>query len=76
MSATASKWQKCQEPDDCGQWLTPPKCQGQIVLYSYAPGDEGVIYMRVWDQGDGTREYYKRLLSDDEAFEPWQTEPE
>ncbi len=69
-------WQQCnKEPTDAGQWLTPPACQGQIVLRSYASGESGVIYRRVWDQDDGTRTFAKRLLRDDEEFEPWQSEP-
>lgn len=74
--AAKDDWRPCQEPSDHGQWITPPKCQGQIVLVSYATGgDDGVIYMRVWDQSDGTREYHNRFLEDDENFEPWNTEP-
>lgn len=68
-------WQTCSEPKDAGQWITPPACGGQIVLVSYAPGDDGVIFRRTWDQNDGTRTYAKRLLRDGEEFEPWQTEP-
>ncbi len=69
-------WQSCPEPRDAGQWITPPRCQGQIVLVSYARGEDGVIYRRTWDQSDGDRGYAKRLLADDEPFEPWQTEPD
>lgn len=77
MNPTKAKWQACKEPKDAGQWITPPVCQGQIVLVSYASGDPeaGVIYRRTWDQSDGERDYAKRLLRDDEDFEPWQTEP-
>ena len=72
-------WIKCKEPTDAGQWVTPPNCQGQIVLVSYAQ-DGDVIYRRSWDQNTdrktyGQRTYEKRFLNDDALFEPWQTEP-
>lgn len=73
---TKATWQKCSDPKgDAGQWNTPPANEGQIVRVSYAIGDEGVIYRRTWDQCDGSKEYAKRFLRDDEEFEPWQTEP-
>ena len=76
MAVKTSKWQSCPAPKD-EQWQTPPVCQGQIVLRSYMCGGDGdVLYLRIWDQNDGTREYFKRLLGADELFEPWQTEPE
>ena len=73
---TKAKWQTCKEPTDHTQWITPPGCDGQIVLVSYSAGEDGVIYRRSWDQNSGKRAYSKRLLAEDEAFEPWQTEPE
>ena len=69
------KWQSCKEPASAGQWNTPPDCQGQIQLVSYASGEDGVIYRRVWDQSDGSRVYSRRLLGEDELFEPWVREP-
>jgi|HubBroStandDraft_4_1064222.scaffolds.fasta_scaffold00029_7 hypothetical protein len=76
MATKTIKWQPCSEPTDHSQWLTPPACQGQIVLVSYASGEDGVIFRRAWDQSSGKRTYAKRLLADDELFEPWQMEPE
>lgn len=67
-------WTPCKDPGDIGQWITPPKCQGQIVLRSYV-AEDGVVYRRTWDQSDGSREYTKRFLGDDEKFEPWNEEP-
>lgn len=78
MTTKTKRWAKCGEPKNAGGWQTPPNCQGQIVLVSYAIGGEDeddTIYRRVWDQSDGTREYAKRRLAKGELFEPWQTEP-
>ncbi len=75
MPTTRTRWQRCKEPTSPGQWNTPPNRQGQIVLVSYAYGDDGVIFRRTWDQSDGQRTYAKRLLTEGEDFEPWQTEP-
>lgn len=71
-----ARWQKCKDPGNVDPWNTPPARQGQIVLVSYAGGEDGVIYRRTWDQSDGTRTYEKRLLAEGEGFEPWQTEPD
>ncbi len=76
MTRTKTRWLPCNDPTaDCGQWITPPQNQGQIVLVSYACGDDGVIFRRSWDQSDGQRDYAKRFLRDGEAYEPWQSEP-
>lgn len=38
-------------------WITPPKCQGQIVVVSYAATPERAL-QRVYDQSDRTTKYY------------------
>lgn len=68
------KWQKCQEPTDCGQWVSPNAIRG-VIETDYTSGNDGVIYRREWNQQTGERSYAKRLLADDEVFEPWETAP-
>jgi hypothetical protein len=61
-------------------WITPPECQGQMVVESYASGEEGV-YRRTVDRTlppghqDGTS--YELAVWDDllGPAEPWNRAP-
>ena len=57
-------------------WITPPECGGQIVEYSYASGDEGVM-MRIHDHASGEVSTY---VADWDAMtgecEPWNGTPD
>lgn len=61
-----------------GQFITPPECQGQIVVVSYAPGDideEGYIIERQHDRSDGSTQYAAYRYPARGAFEPWNDVP-
>ncbi|MFA4945120.1 MAG: hypothetical protein WC789_10530 [Lentisphaeria bacterium] len=66
-------WNPCRDPG-LDSWTVPPAAQGQIVERAYAC-DDGRVYRRTTDRGDGSVSYQVRDLRDDEEFEPWQTEP-
>lgn len=60
-------------------FVVPPRCQGQIVEYSYAADHEnGRILLRVRDRSMPISRQEKilaRPMFEDEEFEPWNREP-
>lgn len=60
--------------DGITKWTTPPACQGQIVVVSYAASTEDErVYRCVYDQSDRTEAVY--VTEETSDFEPWNTEP-
>lgn len=54
---------------------TPPKNQGQMVTYSYASAEDGMVIQRVHDSSIGRTSYYSsKALSNDDG-EYWNQAP-
>jgi hypothetical protein len=67
--------------DNVRHWITPPECQGQIVMVSYGSDYAGTYYRQVFDRSDNSATYYSAKADDCgcesecNCFDPVNSEP-